>query len=152
MVEAGQARQRASEADVAGEGAGLPLHGQTDHHEVGLDLRKLAIPETQPVDHAGGKALSYDVGPGDEPFDGLLRLWLRQVEADAPLRGVVVDEVAGLVDPRSTFQEGCAEAAAVDADAALDLDDVGAEERQELGRRRPCHRPTEIDHAHSRQR
>ncbi len=138
VVEPGEARQRASEADVAREGAGLPLHGQADHHQVGLDLGKLAVPETQPVDHAGGKALGHDVGPGDEPLDDLLRLRLGEVEADAPLRGVVVDEVARLVDARLAFEEWRTQAAAVDASAALDLDDVGPEERQELGRRGPA--------------
>ena len=151
VVEAGKAREGAPEAHVAGEGAGLPLHRQADHHEVGLDLAKLLVAEALALDYAGGEALGHDVGDGGEAPGDFLRLRFRQVEADAALRGVVVGEVAGLVDAGLALQERRPQAAAVDADAAFDLDHLGAEEREELRGHGSGDGPTEVDDAHARQ-
>ena len=70
---------------VVGVGAGEPVGGHAEHHDVGFDGAERLVSDAELVDGGGGVVLDHDVGDGDELLEDLDALLLLEVEGHAQL-------------------------------------------------------------------
>ena len=122
-----------SEALVVPVGARLPEVADGSHDETGIDFRKSIVAQAPGAQYTGGVVLDQDVGflyqfVEDEAAGGYL-----QIERDAPLVGVEVEEETALFVVGVVFVEGPETPGRVSAIGSFDLDDVCAVVGHELG-------------------
>ena len=92
---------------------------------------------SEPIHDAGAKPFHEDVGAPHQPMEGRSRCLLLQVEDDAFLSRI--DDIEQAPHPAGGVTFG-----------RLDLDDLGAERRQDVRRVRPGEVLGEIENANSR--
>ena len=104
--------------------------------------------EPEAVHHPGRVVLDDDVGPRDEPLGQVEPARVGEVEGDAALVDVDVQEEAAALPPPVPADEvaGGRRAHAVDALDRLDVDHVGAERGEQAGRRRARPPAGEVEH------
>ena len=95
------------------------------------------------VEQAVAKILQKHVGAGEQPVHGLAILGLGEVEHDAALAAV---------EQREERRSHAAEAAGLVAAGRLDLDDLGAQLRQDHAAGRAHHHVGHLDDPHALQR
>ena len=115
----------------------LPEVRYRDHHQHRVDFGKDVVGEPQRRHHVGMEVLDEDVGLGGEALDDLGAPRVLEVEGDAALPGVQVQEEAALLDMWLAVGEGAGAARPVAPVAALDLDHVGAVLREQARGVRP---------------
>ena len=113
--------------------AGLAEVGDGGHHHSGIDGLQRAITETQSVHRPRPETLHHDVRVLCEPACDLPGGLGLQVEGDAALVGVKVQEKPAPLQVRVVFGKGTQPAGAVASAEPLDLHDVGAIVCQKLG-------------------
>src|SRR5882672_2786442 len=130
-------------ADLLAIGTELPVRGDVDHDDAGVQRLERVIPEAHLLDGPRPEVLHDHVGDLDQLSQGSLAFLLAQVHADALLAGVVLDPVRALLaDPRRVVASFLA------ADA-LDLDDLRAQTREHLRATRSRLMATEVDYANT---
>ncbi len=132
MADSGERLRHEVEADLAGERAGAAERRDGGHDEAGVEATELRVAESALVEHAGAEVLDHHVDFGSERAQELECLGLREVEAEALLAAVLLDEVgaAALLHERQHARR-------VASWGELDLDDRGAELCHEARDRRP---------------
>ena len=113
-----------------------------------IDRRKRLVAEAQRLERAGPVILHEHVGGGDQLFQNFAVLFLLQVERDRALVGALRQERRAHV-AAVEFLVGAGAAALVGIVGMLDLDDVGAQHRQLIGRERPGQHMGDVDDANS---
>ena len=99
-------------------------------HDARVDLGEFVVAQTEALQGVGGEVLGDDVGVLEQVEEDGLALGVFQVEGDRPLVGVEQEEVVGV--DAGPARPGAA--AGVAALGLLDLDDLGAEVGEDLGR------------------
>ena len=99
-------------------------------HDARVDLGELVVAQTKALQGVGGEVLGDDVGVLEQVEEDGLALGVFQVEGDRPLVGVEQEEVVGV--DAGPARPGAA--AGVASLGLLDLDDLGAEVGEDLGR------------------
>src|SRR5690606_10393159 len=92
----------------------------------------------------GSKIVRDHVGTADDLVQDLPSAFRLHVEHDALLAGIARGEIAAAVDAEPPILERPADAHGVEAARALDLDDLGAEIRQDLGAEWSCPGPGQV--------
>ena len=116
--------------------------------ELRIALAQLLRPDSEPLGRSGTQALNGDVRTLGQPQQRLAPAGILEIEGQRALAGVGGEEhdAAPLEEPRAPVTR------LVAAPGMLDLDDVGAECRQDLGRRWAGERARQVEHAHALQR
>jgi hypothetical protein len=112
-----------------------------------MDRGHLGIAEPERGDGLGSHGVDEHVGPRDQRAQGVLAGAGAQIEDDAALAAVHVDEDPG----HAGLGRGRDVAGAVSG-RRLDLDHVGAHVGHDLGAVGPHDHRRQVDHAHARQR
>ena len=126
--------------------AGLAEQAARHHHKPGPQRRQARVLEVERRPAAGRERLDDDVGPAHEVVEDLPGQRLAQVEADAALAGRHVEQQAAGVVAGDVVDERPDRAGDVEVVARLDADDVGTEVGHHPRRRRPGHRPRQVEH------
>src|SRR5204863_8742074 len=71
----------------------LPEAGDRAVDDAGLALARTLVVDAEPGDRADPQVLEHDVGAVEQPEEQRLALWMLQIERDALLVAVQVDEV-----------------------------------------------------------
>src|SRR6267378_3691601 len=128
-------------ADLLAVGTELPVRGDVDHDDAGVQRLQRVVPEAHLLDGPRPEVLHEHVRDLDQLTQDCLPFVLAQVHAEALLTAVVLDPVRALLaDPRPVIPSFL-------APQALDLDDFRAQTSEDLGAAGSCLMPPQIDHA-----
>src|SRR6185436_9908025 len=133
-------------ADLVAIRTELPIGGDVDHDDAGVQRLQHVIPEAHLLDRPRAEVLHEHVGNPDQLAQGRLGFLLAQVHAQALLAAVVLDPVRALLADPGRVVAGFL------ATEALDLDDLGPQAGQHLGATGPGLMAAQVDHADTVQR
>ena len=163
-AEDGRPPRESRDPDHAGHGLGHGVVGSAplgersplaetrirDIDEARVDLLQPAVADAPRVERARAEVLHHDVGPAGELAEERLALLGVQIDADVVLRVVLGEESHRRVLPVGAL--GRDEAHGVAARRQLDLDDLGPQLAEEVGRRGAEHECGQLEHADTAQR
>jgi hypothetical protein len=131
------------EGRAVGVGSVLPEPGDRDQDDAAVELPEPLVIEPHRPHDAGTEVLQHDVGLPDEGGEDLLAARAAQVEAHALFTAVVHGEVDALPADERRHPPRLLAA------GRLDLDDVGAEVREQQAAARSGLEPRELEHPHA---
>ena len=132
-------------------GPGLPEVGNRGHHQPGVDLPQGRVVQTQGWHDPGGKVLHQHVRLPRQFLDNVLAQPGLQVQGDAALTGIEIEEEEALFRFRLVVVEGGHPAGRVSL-RPLHLGDLGAKIGQQLGAIWPGNVVGKVQHLHPFQR
>ena len=145
VEEAAERRPHRAEAGIALQRPGLAEQAARHHHEARPKVGQALVVEVEGRPPTWRERLDDDVGPAHEIVEDVAPEGLAQVETDAALAGRHVEQQPRGVVARRVLDERTDGAGHVEVVAGLDAHDRRTEVGHHPGRRRPGHRPGQVE-------
>ena len=130
-----------------------PERGHAHHHRARVGGVHDVPAEVELLEHARGEVLDHEIGACDQPQEEVAPGGAGEIERDALLVEVGLEEERAQLPPlRSVHERTPGHAHAVDAGDRLDVDHVGAERREHAGGRGPGPPRGQVDDPHAVER
>ena len=113
--------------------AGLPVVGDGCHYQCRIDFPQLLVTQTQPLHCPRGEVLHQDLGIPDHIQDDLPSNGRFEVEGEALLGGVEIEEPGPGLDVGRPGGEGAKAPHGIAGDRPFHLDHLRAQRREQLG-------------------